>query len=228
MDGEKEKSEHVVTIHAVLPALAMTEESPASLARKSVEFNQLENGEAVDAKGNTPRAIKVQYEGMKLLQDLEAVRRLQRMGSDEESPKTPVSPAPKTGQRRGQHQRLPSQSMMSNTAISEVDDPYEEDDDEDYTEATLRTVDSELGSGASRKDNKMSIDGVESENPYPLYADPVDEGSWLLFTLTFILALALGIVAVIGSCIFHRSMSKKGWMGVLFGLLNKIVFAFVV
>ena len=76
MDGEKEKSEHVVTIHAVLPALAMTEESPASLARKSVEFNQLENGEAVDAKGNTPRAIKVQYEGMKLLQDLEAVRRL--------------------------------------------------------------------------------------------------------------------------------------------------------
>ena len=67
LDGEKEKSEHVVTIHAVLPALAMTGESPASLARKQVVFNKLENGEAVDAKGNTPRAIKVQHEGLKLL-----------------------------------------------------------------------------------------------------------------------------------------------------------------
>ena len=74
----------------------------------------------------------------------------------------------------------------------------------------------------------MSIDGVESENPYPLYAETQDEGSWLHFTVAFILVLALGIVAVIGSCFFHRHVSKKGWMGVLFGLLNKIVFAFVV
>ena len=33
LDGEKEKSEHVVTIHAVLPALAMTGESPVLIAR---------------------------------------------------------------------------------------------------------------------------------------------------------------------------------------------------
>ena len=70
--------------------------------------------------------------------------------SEEESPKTPVSPVPKTGQRRGQHQKLPSQSMMSNSTISEVGNPYEEDEDEEYTENTLRTVDFETGEGASR------------------------------------------------------------------------------
>ena len=76
-----------MTIHAVLPALALTEESNASRARKSIEFTKLENGESVDEKGNTPRAIKVQYESMKLMQELERMRRLKRGGSsDEESP----------------------------------------------------------------------------------------------------------------------------------------------
>ena len=67
MNGEKEKNRHVVTIHAVLPAMAITDESPASIARKSNEFTKLDSGEIVDEKGNTPRAIKVQYESMKLM-----------------------------------------------------------------------------------------------------------------------------------------------------------------
>ena len=76
-----------MSMHAVLPALALTEESNASRARKSIEFTKLESGESVDEKGNTPRAIKVQYESMKLMQELERMRRLKRVGSsDEESP----------------------------------------------------------------------------------------------------------------------------------------------
>lgn len=69
--------------------MALTDESPASLARKSTEFTKLGTGEIVDEKGNTPRAIKVQYESMKLMQELEKMRRLKHLGSDEESPVTP-------------------------------------------------------------------------------------------------------------------------------------------
>ena len=67
LNGEPDKREHVVTIHAILPAMVLSEESNASKARKSVEFTKLESGESVDEKGNTPRAIKVQYESMKLM-----------------------------------------------------------------------------------------------------------------------------------------------------------------
>ena len=74
----------------------------------------------------------------------------------------------------------------------------------------------------------MQIDGVEDVNPYPLFPDTSEDGTWLQFTVAFLVVLTLGIVGVIGSCIFHQSMKKKGWMGVLFGLLNKILFAFVI
>ena len=67
LDGEQDKSEHVVTLHAVLPAMTMSGESAAGRTRKSTEFTKLDNGETADASGNTPRAIKVQKEGMKLL-----------------------------------------------------------------------------------------------------------------------------------------------------------------
>ena len=101
-------------------------------------------------------------------------------------------------------------------------------DDESYTENTLRTVEIDDLSDPSRKDNKMSIDGIESANPYPLYSHSGDDGTWLQFALGFFVVLLLGIVGVICACIFHAQMRKKGWMGILFGLLNKIVFAFVV
>ena len=75
----------------------------------------------------------------------------------------------------------------------------------------------------------MSIDGVESENPYPVaYSDSEDDGSWTQFVLAFAVVLVFGIIGVIGSIIFHQHMKKKGWMGICFGLLNKIVFAIVV
>ena len=69
----------------------------------------------------------------------------------------------------------------------------------------------------------MSIDGIESEDPY----EKTLEGSWFQFGVMFVLVLIFGILAVIGSCIFHKHMYKKGWTGILFGLLNKIFFAFV-
>ena len=78
----------------------------------------------MDEKGNTPRAIKVQYESMKLMQELERMRKMKRMGTDEESPVP--QPTLKTGLRRGQHQQLPSQSMMTNNTIEEVGEPYGE------------------------------------------------------------------------------------------------------
>ena len=42
-------------------------------------------------------------------------------------------------------------------------------DDESFTENTMRTVEVDDLGEPSRKDNKMSIDGIESANPYPLY-----------------------------------------------------------
>ena len=70
--------------------MTLSEESNASRARKSVEFTKLKSGEIVDEKGNTPRAIKVQHESMKLMQQLEQMRRMKRIGSEEEE----TSPAP--------------------------------------------------------------------------------------------------------------------------------------
>ena len=67
--------------------------------------------------------------------------------------------------------------MMTNNTIEEVGEPY--DEDESYTENTLRTVEFDDLKNPSRRDNKMSIDGVESANPYPLYSDNGDDGSWL-------------------------------------------------
>ena len=103
-------------------------------------------------------------------------------------------------------------------------------DDETLTENTLRSVDiEEFDNDPSRKDNKMSIDGIESANPYPLYSsNSGDDGSWLQFILAFMVVLLLGIVGIIGAVIFHSHMRKKAWTGILFGLLNKIIFAFVV
>ena len=46
--------------------------------------------------------------------------------------------------------------------------------------------------------------------------------------MAFVAILIFGILGVVGACILHNKMRKKGWMGILFGLLNKIVFAFVV
>ena len=62
--------------------------------------------------------------------------------------------------------------MMTNNTIEEVGEPYGEmedgDMDDTYAENTMRTVD--FDDITSHKDNKMSIDGVESQNPYPLYS----------------------------------------------------------
>ena len=115
--------------------------------------------------------------------------------------------------------------MMTNNTIEELGEPYGELE-ESYTENTMRTVN--FDDVPSQKDNKMSIDGIESSNPYPLYSNQQEEGSWSQFILAFIAILIFGILGVIGACIFHSKMKKKGWMGILFGLLNKIVFAFVV
>ena len=57
--------------------------------------------------------------------------------------------------------------MMTNNTIEEVGEPYGDMEDS-YAENTMRTVD--FDDITSHKDNKMSIDGVESQNPYPLYA----------------------------------------------------------
>ena len=115
--------------------------------------------------------------------------------------------------------------MMTNNTIEELGEPYGDMEDS-YAENTVRTVD--FDDMSSHKDNKMSIDGVESQNPYPLYSKPQEEGSWSQFILAFIAILIFGILGVVGACILHNKMRKKGWMGILFGLLNKIVFAFVV
>ena len=151
---------------------------------------------------------------------------MKRMGSEEESPVP--QPTLKTGLRRGQHQQLPSQSMMTNNTIEEVGEPYGDfAEDSQYTdEPTMRTVD--FDDMPSHKDNKMSIDGIESANPYPLYQSTVEEGSWSQFAIAFVVILIFGILGVIGACVLHSRMRKKGWMGILFGLLNKIVFAVVV
>ena len=82
-------------------------------------------------------------------------------------------------------------------------------DDESYTENTLRTVEIDDLSDPSRKDNKMSIDGIESANPYPLYSHSGDDGTWLQFALGFLVVLLLGIVGVICACIFHAQMRKR-------------------
>ena len=57
--------------------------------------------------------------------------------------------------------------MMTNNTIEELGEPYG-DLEESYTENTMRTVN--FDDVPSQKDNKMSIDGVESSNPYPLAA----------------------------------------------------------
>ena len=57
--------------------------------------------------------------------------------------------------------------MMTNNTIEEVGEPYGDMEDS-YAENTMRTVD--FDDITSHKDNKMSIDGVESQNPYPLYS----------------------------------------------------------
>ena len=57
--------------------------------------------------------------------------------------------------------------MMTNNTIEEEGEPYGDMEDS-YAENTMRTVD--FDDITSHKDNKMSIDGVESQNPYPLYS----------------------------------------------------------
>ena len=64
----------------------------------------------------------------------------------------------------------------------------------------------------SHKDNKMSIDGIESANPYPLYQSSVEEGSWSQFAIAFVVILIFGILGVIGACVLHSRMRKKGWI----------------
>ena len=51
----------------------------------------------------------------------------------------------------------------------------------------MRTVD--FDDVPSHQDNKMSIDGVESANPYPLYQSSVEEGSWSEFGIAFVVIL---------------------------------------
>ena len=65
--------------------------------------------------------------------------------------------------------------MATSNTIEEV---HELDDcDESYTENTMRTVDFDDNKNPSRKEFKMSIDGLESGNPYSK-DDSDNEGTW--------------------------------------------------